>query len=412
VTRPGPPNPAEPIEPIEPDGPIGPRPVETDRTATGSHQIAPWRQGQALGEFASGEPGPPSPTGPPTVSPPRQPAAPAPPPLGPGQDLGVSTAGSAAPARPASAPAGQRTPGPQAAGSPVHMDASRRDRGTAGAAASAGAAGSATSGPAAPPRAAAGGPSGPVTPFIATVDGPGPRPNHGRLRSARGPALSRLLVGRHRAPEVALNHLQVSSPGTGLVLGYDQAHQPVLVRLFRPEPTRVALVGGLWISRLIAFRALALGAWVIVFTGRPEAWRGFGAWATHQDSRVTVVPSDQAVAVTGSSLRPALLLYDGDLLGAAIRPALGPWQSQLTVLRRLTAYGVPAMQESSLFLTQRLDGDETGAAAPVLRLPTQTAALVQGMTHDMLAMFSGGTNSYVWVTPTSVEHHQFGAPHR
>ena len=44
-----------------------------------------------------------------------------------------------------------------------------------------------------------------------------------------------------------------------------------------------------------------------------------------------------------TSLRPVLFLYDGELLAPTQRPDLGPWQTQLTVLRQLTAYGFPAI---------------------------------------------------------------------
>jgi len=254
----------------------------------------------------------------------------------------------------------------------------------------------------------------PITPTPdITTDEPGPRLDPPEHRPGHVQSLPRLRIGHHRADDAALDQIQVPSPGTGLVLGYGQSRQPVMVRLFRPEPTRMTLIGGLWISQVIAFRALALGARLAVFTGRPGVWRGFGLWATSRDDRVVVLPADRPVVITGTSpLTPALLLFDGDVLGASVRPPLGPWQTQLTVLPQLTAYGFPAVQESNAVITQRLDSEESKAAASVLHLTSETAGLLQMMTEDMVATFGGGVNSYVWVSPTGVERFQFGVARR
>lgn len=233
------------------------------------------------------------------------------------------------------------------------------------------------------------------------ADARAPRAGHVRL-------LPGLRIGRHVASDDILEHLCPTSSGCGLLLGWDQDKQPVMVRLFRDEPTRVTLVGGLGISRIVAFRALALGARLAVFTSRPEIWRDFGGWATGSDDRVAVLPADHRLTVSATSLRPVLFLYDGELLAPTQRPDLGPWQTQLTVLRQLTAYGFPAIQESNLVALQRLGRDEAIAATSVLRLSGRTASWLQQMLDDMLAVLIGGTDRYLWVEPTDIERERFG----
>lgn len=227
-------------------------------------------------------------------------------------------------------------------------------------------------------------------------------------RSGRVRLLPGLRIGRHVASDADLEAIRPSSAGSGLVLGWGQDKQPVMVRLFRDEPTRVTLVGGIWISRIVAFRALALGARLAVFTSRPELWRGFGSWATGTDDRVVVLAADRPLSVTATSLRPVLFLYDGELLAPTQRPDLGPWQTQLTVLRRLTSYGFPAVQESNLVALQRLDREEALAAASVLRLSDRTSSWLQLMVDEMLAILVGGSDEYLWVEPTEVERKRFG----
>jgi ESX secretion system protein EccE len=245
-----------------------------------------------------------------------------------------------------------------------------------------------------------------------TVYGGGNPPGaNGKLRRTVRP-LPRLRIGAHLTSEADLEQMRVAGPGVGMLLGHDRDRSPVLVRLFRPEPTRATLVGGLWASQLTAFRALALGARLVVFTSNPELWNGFGEWATGRSDRVAVLPAERPVTVTAGPRVPALLLYDVGLLGAANRPVLGPWQTQLTVLRQLTAYGFPAVQESNLVVMQRLAAEEAMAAGSMLRLTPQATKLLQVLRDDMLALVGGGADRYVWVSPTHVEQGQFGKPHR
>ena len=257
---------------------------------------------------------------------------------------------------------------------------------------------------------------------------PGPDPDHGSpagrvysadmlaaatgRRALRQRPFPKLHIGTHTVNEAALAELSPSGEGTGLLLGYDRSAKPVMIRMFRPEATRITLVGGLWAAQIAAFRALALGARVVILTNRPELWQRFGERATGRSDRVAVVPAARPVTVTATPLIPALLLYDEGLLSASVRPNLAPWQTQLTVLTQLTAYGFPAIQESNLVAMQRLSKEEAYTAASVLKLPADTAALLPQMHNDMLALLGGEADRYVWLCPTSTEQREFGQAYR
>jgi hypothetical protein len=227
----------------------------------------------------------------------------------------------------------------------------------------------------------------------------------GRIRP-----LPRLRIGRHVASEPALEHIRLSALGVGLTLGWDKEQRPITVRLFRQEPTRVALVGGLWITRIIAVRALALGALVAIFSSRPEAWQGFDDWATGGQDRIRVLPPEHRITVRASPLCPVLFVYDAELLAPPQQPNLAPWQAQLTVLRQLTAYGLPTVQESNLTAAQRLGRDEAVATAAALGLRRETVSWLQMMPDEVLALLAGGIDEYVSVAPTQLERARFGRP--
>jgi ESX secretion system protein EccE len=214
-----------------------------------------------------------------------------------------------------------------------------------------------------------------------------------------GPPPRPLRIGTHRLTTAGATRIALPGTSGGVLLGYDGGSRPVQVPLFRAEPTRAVLVGGLWAARLVVFRALATGARVVASTRAPKEWQGFGRWATGRDDRLAMVPADRPVTVAADAATPALLLSD------AGRPIPGPWRTQLTVLPQLTPAGLPP---ADLVLLQRLAGPEVPVAA-ALGLP---AAHLAALHPDMLAVLDGRSDRYLWLRPTEIELRQFGAPRR
>ena len=82
------------------------------------------------------------------------------------------------------------------------------------------------------------------------------------------------------------------------------------------------------------------------------------------------------------------------------------------MLRRLDRAGIPVLQECHLVMLQRLTDPEMTVAATALRLSGQHSQLLQVMSDDMLALLGGGTDRYVWLAPTAVEHAYIAASSR
>jgi hypothetical protein len=221
-----------------------------------------------------------------------------------------------------------------------------------------------------------------------------------------------LRIGSHRASRAALTPLSSTSPGVGLVVGADQNQRPVSVRFFRPEPTRVAVVGGVWIGQLVVFRALALGAHAVVVTNDPVSWQGFGERSTGRTDVVTVTTTGPPPPLIGLPDRPVLVIYD---LGPDAMPAslaLGPWQTQLTVVRRLERAAIGVLQDCHLAMLQRLAGEETGLAGDAFDLPPAVAGGLQLLENDVTALVGGGTNRYLWLCQTELEQRLLGPARR
>jgi hypothetical protein len=80
------------------------------------------------------------------------------------------------------------------------------------------------------------------------------------------------------APEFAvdpaiLDAISPSGDRGGIVVGSGLHDGPLTISALRSTPTRIVLVGGLYLARQVALRAIAVGAWVVVATGRPAAWQ-------------------------------------------------------------------------------------------------------------------------------------------
>lgn len=256
----------------------------------------------------------------------------------------------------------------------------------------------------------------------ATADGqlpPGPSVHTGhppsedlrRPRGLRG-RMRRLRIGSHLASRSALAQLGLVAPGAGLLVGVDFRGSPVAVRLFRPEPTRVTIVGGVWPAQLLVFRALAAGAQVVVVSNYAQNWVSFAAHATGDNDRLVALAPHQSVTATATARRPVLIVDDRGQAETAYVAPLGPWQTQITVLHQLDRPGSALVQGSDLTILQRLGNGEAAVAGQALRLTRRSLQALQTMPDDVFALLTGGVEHYVKVAQTSTERSYTGNPRR
>jgi hypothetical protein len=223
----------------------------------------------------------------------------------------------------------------------------------------------------------------------------------------------RTSVPEHLLRAGPLGRLTLDLGRTGLLLGQDRAGQPVPLRLFGPEPTTVTFVGGWWAAQVLLLRSLAVGGLIAVrAAGGPGTLADQARWialdraAGGMGNRVWPISGEHLVWLPAEAAAPMLHVYDVGPAGPTTRPVLGPWQTQLTVLARLTGDGVPPLTTSDAVVLQRLTRDELAPAAAAL--PASAIPLLEAM-DDVV---DGTTVLPVWLRPTAVERQLFGLPVR
>ncbi len=212
-------------------------------------------------------------------------------------------------------------------------------------------------------------------------------------------------------PPGTLDGLALTPAGGGLMLGNNRHGAPVVARLFRPEQTRALLVGGVRAAQLVAMRAMALGARVVVQTARPRAWEPFVRGAAVPGESIAVVPPGRSMEMPpGTVLHPLLVVVDVGPVGADPGPGRG-WQATLVVRDDFSAVDVDVASRADLLLLQPLRPDEANLAQASLGLGDAAQWLTR-IRPDMIGVVNRRVVRWVALSITSIEQQLIGAPYR
>ncbi|HWH01898.1 MAG TPA: type VII secretion protein EccE [Pilimelia sp.] len=224
------------------------------------------------------------------------------------------------------------------------------------------------------------------------------------------PLLPALLPDR-LAHHSDLATLEVPTGGAGLMIGTNRHGAPVLVRLFRAEPTRALVVGGLRGAQLIVLRAMAVGARIVLHTARPQAWEPFVRGASAPGAAIVLAPPGQAYpSPPGTPLAPLLTVLDIGPVGPDAA-ATGGWQATLVVRDDLTPVDVDALSRADLVLLPPLRPDEAALAGFTLGLGDATQWLTR-IRQDMVGVVNRRSVRWALIAPTPIEQHLIGPPGR
>jgi hypothetical protein len=177
----------------------------------------------------------------------------------------------------------------------------------------------------------------------------------------------------------------VPAPESGILLGQRRG-KPVTVRLFRPQGTRIVVLGDLRAPQLIALRAAVTGARLEIATGQRQFWQRVAS--TTADSIVgahgAILPS------IGSPFRPIVVIDD-----RAVEPApagdAAPWQCRIDLRAIPEPSGVAQYGGADLLLLGQLPLGVASTVAQLFHLdPAMDAALASMPVDGIAAVRKGG----------------------
>ncbi|BCL15245.1 hypothetical protein GCM10017556_29840 [Micromonospora sagamiensis] len=197
----------------------------------------------------------------------------------------------------------------------------------------------------------------------------------------------------------------------GLVIGANRHGGPVTLRVFRPEATRIVLVGGVRAAQLVALRAMALGARVVVQTARPRAWEPFVRGVGVPGGAVAMLPPGRPPGgAPGTPLHPLLVVVDAGPVTADAAPGPG-WQATLVVRDELTPADGDALARADLAVLQPLNPAEAAVAGTALGLGGSAEWLTR-IREDMVAVVNRRALRWALIAPTPIEAQLIGPPSR
>lgn len=212
-------------------------------------------------------------------------------------------------------------------------------------------------------------------------------------------------------PRVALDDWELTLGEAGMMVGTNRHGGAVTVRLFRPESTRVLLVGGVRVAQLVALRAMALGALVVVQTARPRVWEPFVRGVGAPGGTIPLLPPGRQVSGSvGTALQPLLLVVDAGPMPAETEPG-PPWRATLVVRDELTSADVDALSRADLAVLQPLHAAEAVLAGAALGLGGSADWLTR-IRDDMVAVVNRRALRWALLSPTPIEAQLIGVPAR
>jgi hypothetical protein len=215
--------------------------------------------------------------------------------------------------------------------------------------------------------------------------------------------------GPHPPPPGDIAQLHLPIGGDGLMIGTNRHGAPVTLRLFRPEPTRLVLIGGVRAAQLLALRAMALGARVVVQTSRPYAWEPFVRGVSTPGETIALIPAGRQVALPpGTQMHPLLLMVDVGPVGS---DSGAGWQATLVVRDELAPADVDTLSRADLVVLQPLRPDEAALAAGTLGLGEAQEWLTR-IREDMVGVVNRRAVRWAMLSATPIERQLVGTPAR
>jgi type VII secretion protein EccE len=212
----------------------------------------------------------------------------------------------------------------------------------------------------------------------------------------------------HPVPPAAL---VVTAGGGGLMVGRDRHQAPVVVRMFRPEPTRFAFTGSLAAAQMLVLRMIAVGAQVMIQTARPADWARFVQQTGVGPGQFAFVPPGDHPGPPGRAARPEVLVVDVGQVSWQQVDRGGNGRAVMIVRHELTPADRDLLVGADVVVLQPLTPAEATVAAAGVGA-AESESWMSRISASMVTVVNRGVVRWATLNPTDLELRTLGDPRR
>lgn len=155
-------------------------------------------------------------------------------------------------------------------------------------------------------------------------------------------------------PDAGAPVIDVMSSGpSGLLLGQG-ANGPVTLRLFRQAPTRLYLAVPEYLTWLIAFRSMCIGAHLSVIAADHRRWLVLADTVRACGGTIDLLRGTDNIPGQGRPYRPSLIIDETDAVGTGTQ--LGAWQSLVTIGNPASSKAIGELRAADVAMIAPLEG--------------------------------------------------------
>lgn len=190
---------------------------------------------------------------------------------------------------------------------------------------------------------------------------------------------------------------------SGLLLGPGEDGQPITIRLFRPEPTRVLASMRDYMTWILIFRAVTIGAHITIITATPRSWSLLVELVRSCGGTVDLLSKADSVPGQGRAYRPSLIVDD---LAASdgVRMSLGAWQSVLVLNDASASSAIHTLRACDLALVSPCDARTVENLRRGYALTPKHLRQLNNLAENELVVAMPRRVSRVLMPPTPIEY--------
>jgi len=189
---------------------------------------------------------------------------------------------------------------------------------------------------------------------------------------------------------------------SGLLLGHGR-QGPITIRLFRPHPTRLLLAVPDYVTWLLAFRCISLGAHLSVIANENRRWEGLAKAVVQCGGTVDFLEPNDPLPSQGRPYRPSLVIDDASGFDGTTVP-LGPWQAVMMTADATHAGAIHLLRSCDMALASPCDAKTTDNLRRAYALNPRQLRLTNNLEGNEVALCMPRRVHRVSIPPTPTEY--------